>query len=38
MIDTNAGVFQLSIETSGNIKGQHIDFEDVKLEVYRIRE
>ena len=30
--DTNAGAIQLSIETSGNIKGSHIDFEDVKLE------
>ena len=30
--DTSAGAIQLSIETSGNIKGSHIDFEDVKLE------
>ena len=30
--DTNAGVIRLSVEPSGNIKGQHADLEDLKLE------
>ena len=30
--DTYAGGIQLSIESSGNIKGMHFDFEDEKLE------